>query len=40
MNQGEPLITNKRVVGVRQRRQNVNVLFNLHPQATRVLFHA
>ena len=32
------LDTNKRVVGVRQRRRNVNVLFNLHPQASRVCF--
>ena len=35
---GQALITNKRVVGVRQRRHNVNVLFNLHPQASRVCF--
>ena len=35
---GEPLIANKRVVGVRQRRRNVNVLFNLHPHASRVCF--
>ena len=35
---GQMLDTNKRVVGVRQRRRNVNVLFNLHPQASRVCF--
>ena len=35
---GQILDTNKRVVGVRQRRRNVNVLFNLHPQASRVCF--
>ena len=35
---GQALITNKRVVGVRQRRRNVNALFNLHPQASRVCF--
>ena len=35
---GHPLLTSKRVVGVRQRRRNVNVLFNLHPQASRVCF--
>ncbi len=35
---GRMLNTNKRVVGVRQRRRNVNALFNLHPQATRVCF--
>ena len=35
---GKALTTHKRVVGVRQRRRNVNVLFNLHPQASRVFF--
>ena len=35
---GQALTTNKRVVGVRQRRRNVNVLFNLHPQASRICF--
>ena len=35
---GQVLATNKRVVGVRQRRRNANVLFNLHPQASRVCF--
>ena len=35
---GQILDTNKRVAGVRQRRRNVNVLFNLHPQASRVCF--
>ena len=35
---GQALNTNKRVVGVRQRRSNVNVLFNLHPQASKVCF--
>ena len=35
---GQILDTNKRVVGVRQRRRHVNALFNLHPQASRVCF--
>jgi len=35
---GQALIASKRVVGVRQRRRNVNVLFNLHSQASRVCF--
>ena len=35
---GKALTTSKRVVGVRQRRRNVNVLFNLHPKASRVCF--
>ena len=35
---GQALTTSKRVVGVRQRRRNANVLFNLHPQASRVCF--
>ena len=35
---GRALVTKKRVVGARQRRRNVNVLFNLHPQASRVCF--
>ena len=35
---GQALTTSKRVVGVRQRRRNLNVLFNLCPQASRVCF--
>ena len=35
---GQALGTNNRVIGVRQRRRNANVLFNLHPQASRVCF--
>ena len=35
---GQILTTNKRVVGVRQRRRNATALFNLHPQASRVCF--
>ena len=35
---GQSLQADKRVVGVRLRRRNVNVLFNLHPQASRVCF--